>query len=261
MITRLDKMRVADGDEVSYFLSGEGGELPLHEMLGHTINVEFGGKITCAGCSRTIKKTFQGFCYQCFMSAPQAAECIIRPELCEAHLGKGRDLQWEHEHHNQPHLVYLALSSHIKVGVTRSTQQPARWIDQGASQAIVLAEVPYRQLAGEIELELKQFISDKTDWRKMLVNELTDVDLAEQKEMLAELLSEHLLPYVSKENAVHRFNYPVIEYPAKVSSIRLDTLRSFAYRLVGIKGQYLIFDNGKVFNVRNHCGYHVSIEC
>jgi hypothetical protein len=31
---------------------------------------------------------------------------------------------------------------------SRETQIPTRWIDQGANQALILAETPYRQLAG-----------------------------------------------------------------------------------------------------------------
>lgn len=260
MIARLQKMRVTNNDEVHYFLRGEDEELPMHELLGRTITLQFGGKITCMNCGKQIRKSYQGFCYQCFSEAPQAAECIVHPELCEAHLGKGRDPEWEEAHHNQPHVVYLAESGGVKVGVTRSTQIPTRWIDQGAAATIVLAEVPYRQLAGQIEVELKQFISDKTDWRKMLRNDLQDVDLVEQKHALGELLSKSLLEYVTDDDTVQRFHYPVTAYPDKVASVRLDKTREFAQRLAGIKGQYLIFDTGEVLNVRNHSGYHVSIE-
>ena len=163
-------------------------------------------------------------------------KCIIRPELCEAHLGKGRDVEWEESHHNQPHFVYLALSSDIKVGVTRDTQIPTRWIDQGASSAIIFAETPYRQLAGLIEVELKQFISDKTDWRKMLKNEIADINLLDQKSMLAELLSKSLVEYVSRDNQVHQLVYPVIEYPKKVrrfGSTKTGTSRNASLVLKG----------------------------
>lgn len=260
MITRLNKMQVENGEEVGYFLSGDDQNLALHEMLGNTFNLEFGGKITCLNCNRVIRKTYQGFCFQCFSEAPEAAACIIRPELCEAHLEHEQANEWELKHHNQPHVVYLAFSGQLKVGVTRASGTFTRWIDQGATQAIVLAKTPYRQLAGLIEVELKQFISDKTDWRKMLLNNAPDVDLVEQKEMLGSMLSSSLIEYVAPENEVYQFHYPVIDYPMEVSTIRLDKTRSFAYKLVGIKGQYLIFDNGKVFNVRSHCGYHVAIE-
>lgn len=260
MESRLDKMRVAADDEVRYFLRGEDEELAMHDLVGQTIRLQFGGKITCMNCDKQIRKSFQGYCYPCFTSAPQAAECIIRPELCEAHLGKGRDVEWEETHHNQPHFVYLALSGDVKVGVTRSTQIPTRWIDQGATEAIVFAETPYRQLAGQIELELKQFITDKTDWRKMLRNEIADINLLDQKSMLAELLSKSLIEYVNTDNKVFRFNYPVVAYPKNVSGIRLDSQPEIENKLAGIKGQYLIFDTGKALNIRNHRGYHVRID-
>ncbi len=252
-------MRVENGEEVNYFLEGNDGELALHEMLGNTLNMQFGGKITCINCDRVIRKTYQGFCYQCFTEAPEAAACVIRPELCEAHLELENTSEWESRHHHQPHVVYLAFSGNLKVGVTRASGTLTRWMDQGASRAIVLAETPYRQLAGQIEVELKQFVSDKTDWRKMLLNSAPDIDLVAQKEMLGSMLSSHLIEYVSAKNEIYQIQYPVIQYPTEVTSIRLDKTHSFAYKLAGIKGQYLIFDTGKVFNVRNHCGYHVSI--
>lgn len=260
MEIKLRKMRVANGDPVRYVLPGDSGDVLINDWLGEEVTVEFNGVITCSNCDKRIRKTYQGFCFQCFSEAPQAAACIIRPELCEAHLGKGRDPEWEDAHHNQPHVVYLAVSGGIKVGVTRSTQVPTRWIDQGAVRTIVLAEVPYRQLAGQIEIEMKQFVSDKTDWRKMLKNDVdSEISLADQKSMLAELLSPKLAEYISSDAQEHHFNYPVLEYPAKVSSIRLDSVPAFKLRLTGIKGQYLLFENGKVINLRNHEGYHVSI--
>lgn len=259
MILQLDKMQVADGDEVQYFMHYNNKAIAIHDLVGQPVSIRFGGKITCMNCDRTIKKTYQGYCYDCFNSIPEAAPCIIHPELCEAHLGKGRDVEWEEKHHNQPHIVYLSLSSDVKVGVTRDTQIPTRWIDQGAVQGLIFAEVPYRQLAGIIEVELKQFISDKTDWRKMLRNDVPDIDLQEQKQKLAELLSPGLEKYVTKSDVRH-FNYPVIEYPKKITGLRLDNHHEIEEQLRGIKGQYLIFGKGKVFNVRNHRGYHVQIE-
>lgn len=260
MEIKLRKMRVSAGDPVRYVLPGETENLLVNDWLGEEVTLEFNGVITCSNCDKRIRKTYQGFCFQCFSEAPQAAACIIRPELCEAHLGKGRDPEWEDAHHNQPHVVYLAVSGGIKVGVTRSTQVPTRWIDQGAVRTIVLAEVPYRQLAGQIEIEMKQFISDKTDWRKMLKNDVdNEISLADQKSMLAELLSPKLSEYISSDAQEHHFNYPVLEYPVKVSSIRLDSVPAFKLRLTGIKGQYLLFENGKVINLRNHEGYHVNI--
>lgn len=257
---RLHKMRVNQASEVQYFIEGEAGEIFLNEKIGKPLRFVFDGEITCTECDRQIKKTYQGMCYQCFSTAASASECIIHPELCEAHLGKGRDPEWEERNHNKPHIVYLALSGGVKVGVTRETQVPVRWIDQGAAKTIILAETPYRQLAGAIEVELKQFVSDKTDWRMMLKNHLPDVDLLAEKKEFSELLSRNLMPYISKNDTVFEFKYPVLDYPVKVTSLKLDSISDFEHRLTGIKGQYLIFENGLVFNVRNHSGYHVRIE-
>jgi hypothetical protein len=261
MRIKLSKMRVTNGDQVQYYLRGEHNEYDMNALLGNELTFVFDGLITCENCNKQIKKTYQGYCYQCFSEIPEAADCIIRPELCEAHLGKGRDVEWEEAHHNQPHVVYLAVSGGIKVGVTRSTQIPTRWIDQGAVRTIVLAETPYRQLAGQIEVELKQFISDKTDWRKMLRNDVdNDISLESEKAMLAELLSPKLMEFVKEDAKENTFNYPVLQYPKSVSSIRLDSVPAFKLKLTGIKGQYLLFENGKALNVRNHSGYHVKIS-
>ncbi|WP_153944945.1 DUF2797 domain-containing protein, partial [Acinetobacter baumannii] len=66
-----------------------------------------------------------------------------------------------------PHYVYLALSSGVKVGLTRKNNEKKRWVDQGAVRAIPIAEVPTRKMAGELEVYLTQYVADKTDWRKM----------------------------------------------------------------------------------------------
>ena len=116
--------------------------------------------------------------YDAFKSSPLAVESIIRPELSRIHEGVAlRDYDWEMAHHMQPHIVYLSKTAGIKVGVTRETQIPYRWIDQGAVEALILAKTPYRQAAGLIEVALKKHISDKTNWRKMLQNNLSERSL------------------------------------------------------------------------------------
>ena len=178
----LHKMKTTLNDVVNYSLKSEEKIIDLNALIGTDIQLEFTGTVQCLACGKHSKKLFaQGFCYSCFSTAPQAAECIIRPELCRAHLGEGRDIEWEKKHHLQPHIVYFAVASALKVGVTRGTQVPTRWIDQGASQAIKIAEVPYRQLAGEIEVALKDMFTDKTNWRRMLKNEVADFDLENEK--------------------------------------------------------------------------------
>ncbi|MCB0536845.1 MAG: DUF2797 domain-containing protein [Bacteroidetes bacterium] len=260
--TNLSKMATKLENEIQYFLAVDNEWLPMNELIGKPIILEFEGQINCIICGKKTKKSFgNGACYSCFMSAPESSPCIINPELCEAHLGKGRDIEWEQKHHNQPHVVYLAKSSAIKVGVTRATQVPTRWIDQGASEAIILAEVPYRRLAGEIEVQLKNHFTDKTNWQQMLKNIVATDDLLQVKEeVLNYYLDAAYHEFISDNDTIISLNYPVENYPAKIKSVRLDTVPIIESTLRGIKGQYLYFGSGQVFNVRNHSGYLVSLR-
>jgi len=231
----------------------------MNDLIGSEICLKWTGKINCINCGKSIKKTYgQGFCYDCFTQSPAASPCIVRPELCEAHLGKGRDIKWEEEHHNQPHKVYLAQTSSVKVGVTRSTQVPTRWIDQGAWKAIILAETPYRALAGMLEVELKQYLSDRTDWRKMLIDERGDENIAEMVSEMCSFLPKDLAEYCVDEK-VTTFEYPVSDYPEKVKSIKLENVMEINEILTGIRGQYLYFNQSNVINLRKYSGYEVEL--
>lgn len=234
----------------------------LNECIGNKIQLEFLGEIFCANCATKIKKTYMdGLCYKCFQSAPQASPCILRPELCRAHLGDGRDPEWEQKNHNQPHIVYLAASDVVKVGVTRETQLPTRWIDQGANLAIVLAKTPNRFLAGQIEVALKQQFTDKTNWRKMLTNDVDDnIDLESLKWELEEILPSDIADFITEDDEVLSLNYPVLQYPEKVKSLSLDKSPIIDEKLLGIKGQYFIFASGNVLNMRKHTGYKVKMS-
>ncbi len=257
----LHKMNVDLKDQVQYSLIWNGG-LAMNDFIGKEIRLEYDGKIVCQNCSKQTKKSFgEGFCYPCFISAPQAAECIIRPELCRAHLGEGRDVEWEKKHHNQPHVVYLAASDRVKVGVTRSMNVPSRWIDQGAMEAIRIAETPNRYEAGRLEVELKAMFADKTNWQRMLKNEFDgDIDLEEEKWSLHEQLPSDLTEYFSENDEIISINYPVLEYPTKVKSMSFDKTPLVEGKLMGIKGQYLLFDEGRVLNIRKHTGYEIEIS-
>ncbi len=157
--------------------------------------------------------------------------------------------------------MYLAISSGVKVGVTRSTQIPTRWMDQGARRAIKLAETPNRYTAGLIEVALKEHISDRTQWQRMLKNQLVEgVDLLDKKKEMLEHLTDELLKYKCNDNDITEIIYPVEEYPEKVKSLSFDKLNEIEGRLWGIKGQYLMFDDGTVLNIRKHNGYKVSLE-
>ena len=236
--------------------------LSFNQFINKKLTFYYNGVILCKKCGKQTKTSFnQGFCYPCFKNAPEAAECIIRPELCRAHLGEGRDVEWEEKNHNQPHIVYLAATNVVKVGVTRSSQIPTRWIDQGASSAIKLAETPNRYLAGTIEVALKSEFTDKTNWRKMLKNEIDNsIDLEETKWKLEELLPDDIAQYITEDDELTSIYYPVLEYPTKVKSINLEKQPLFTGKLLGIKGQYLIFDENRVMNVRRHTSFQVEIN-
>ena len=240
------------GDELVY----------MNHLIGKYIAFKWLKEIYCVVCGRKTNKSFaQGFCYPCFLNAPETSECIFRPELCQAQDGIARDMDWAEAHCLQDHFVYLAISSGVKVGVTRSGQIPTRWIDQGAWQAIKLAKTPNRYTAGLIEVALKEHISDRTHWQRMLKNQLiVGVDLTVAKKEMIALLPSDLKNYISEENDITEINYPVNEYPEKVKSLSFDKLEEITGRLWGVKGQYLIFDDGTVLNMRKHTGYMVALE-
>jgi hypothetical protein len=244
-------------------------EIALNRLVGRPIRLEHSGSFVCIRCGRPTDKLFgEGNCYPCFRDAPENAECIVRPELCEAHLGRGRDPVWEEAHHNQPHAVYLAVSSALKVGVTRLTQIPTRWIDQGAAWAVQIAEVPYRQLAGALEIALKALYTDRTAWQKMLKYvPAPEVDLSAELHRIRDHLASEaetrtLLSYLIAPERIERVDlrYPVPEPPLKVKSVNLATVGAVESTLLGIRGQYLILEGGAVMNIRRHSGYLVTIE-
>lgn len=260
MKLRLKKMRTKLGEVVQYNLVSDEVDIDMNALIDKKIKITNTGISQCMNCDEFKKLFAQGFCFDCFNKSANASPCIIRPELCEGHLGKGRDLEWELAHHVQPHVVYFAVASGLKVGVTRDTQVPTRWIDQGASYCIKIAETPYRQLAGEIEVALKNSFSDKTNWQRMLKNEIGDFDLIEEKWQLEELLPMDLGQYLSEDDEITEINYPVISFPEKVKSVSLDKVNEIEGTLLGIKGQYLLLDQNRVMNVRKFAGYHVEIE-
>jgi hypothetical protein len=236
--------------------------LCFNELIGKEFQIQFTGNLFCQVCTKKTKKFFgEGFCYTCFIESSQAAPCILRPELCKGHLGEGRDPVWEEKHHNQPHVVYLAATDVVKVGVTRSTQVPTRWIDQGASSVIIFAETPNRYEAGKLEVELKAFYTDKTNYRKMLQNEIDEnIDLIEEKWQTVEKLPSDLQTFISENDAITEIIYPVITFPKSVQVLNLDKTPLIKGTLKGIKGQYLLFEGDFALNIRRHTGYEVKIS-
>jgi hypothetical protein len=261
MELELYKMKTALQEQVQYKLVSEEATIEMNPLIGKKISMQSTAKFRCQNCRRFVKKLFaQGFCYDCFMKSAAASPCIINPELCEGHLGKGRDPEWEKANHVQPHFVYLAVASAVKVGVTRFSQVPTRWIDQGASYAIKIAETPYRKLAGDIEVALKECFTDKTSWQAMLKNEIGDFDLVDEKWQLESVLPADLAQYMTDDDEIVEINYPVLEFPKKVTSISFDKTPLIEGTLIGIKGQYLILDGGRVLNIRKHDGYYIDFN-
>ena len=253
---RILKMKTELNKPVQYYLPMDEKLLNMNSWIGKQIKFQFRGEIYCLDCGQRTKKSFnQGFCYSCFQNSPMASECIIKPELCRAHLGEGRDMAWEKENHLKDHYVYLAVSSGIKVGITRDTQVPTRWIDQGASYAVPIARTPNRYLCGMIEVSLKQHLSDRTAWQRMLKNEIAHVDLIEKRKEILKLIPIEYDEYLLKEEEITSIEYPVNEYPTKVKSLSFDKTPIIEERLMGIKGQYLLFENGQVLNMRKHQAY------
>lgn len=256
----LTKMQTEIGSPIQYYLIFENDFLNVNQLLDKKVSIRFVG-FQCLNCGLAKKIYRQGFCYDCFYEIPQAADWIMRPELSTAHLDKeDRDLEYEKKVQLQPHIVYLANSSNVKVGVTRKTQVPTRWIDQGAHEAIEIVEVPNRYLAGITEVALKDHVGDKTNWRTMLKNEIQDENLVDWREKLKQYIPEEAASYFLESNTETNLEFPVIQYPQKPKSLNLQKTPDYQGVLKGIKGQYLIFEDDTVFNVRSNEGFVVSIS-
>lgn len=256
----LKKMDTVLDAEVNYFLFKDTGLLHMNQLINRKINLKHVG-YCCLNCNKEKKIYRQGFCYECFTTSPAVGNWIMHPELSTAHLGiEDRDLEYEKRVQLQPHIVYFAAASDVKVGVTRHSQMPTRWIDQGAHLAIPIVEVPNRYLAGITEVALKTCFADKTNWRKMLQNEIVSLDTDTLLQEVEKLLPNEVLPYYeSTVRKVVKINYPVLQYPAKVNSLSFEKTQQIGGVLKGIKGQYLIFEDGGVFNIRTFEGYRTQL--
>ncbi|WP_460219978.1 DUF2797 domain-containing protein [Psychroserpens sp. MEBiC05023] len=254
----LTKMQTEFAEPIQYYLILENDFLNMNQLLDKSITMEF-IKHQCLMCGLDKPIYRQGFCKDDFFDIPQAGDWIMRPELSTAHLGKeDRDLEYEKKVQLQPHIVYLANSSNVKVGVTRKSQVPTRWIDQGAHEAIEIVEVPNRYLAGITEVALKDYVADKTNWRKMLKNENEDENLVEWRERLKDYIPEEAKDYYIASNTETNLQFPVHQYPLKPKSLNIKKEQSYTGKLVGVKGQYLIFEDNTVFNVRANEGLVVK---
>ncbi len=264
------KMKTLLQSPVQYtMLLGE-HEIPLNHYLGKQLQLDFHGTISCIHCDRKTKKSFnQGYCYPCFMRLAQCDSCIISPQKCHFNAGTCREPEWGEQHCMIDHIVYLANTSGIKVGITRGSQVPTRWMDQGATQALPIFRVATRFYSGLVEVLFKEHVADKTNWQAMLKGATPPCDLEQVRCRLMEACAEELA-VLTKERGLQaitelpgqsevQISYPVLEYPAKVASFNLDKTPSIGGTLLGMKGQYLIFDSG-VINMRKYGGYQLSLH-
>lgn len=266
---RLGKMPVKASDPVTYTLRVGDHELALNDLLGQELDIEFTGEIRCIHCDRKTSKSFnQGYCFPCFRRLAACDSCIMSPEKCHYHLGTCREPEWGETHCMTGHVVYLANSSGLKVGITRASQVPTRWIDQGAVAAVPILRVATRYLAGLVEVACKQYVADRTNWRTMLKGEVPETDLLRERDHLLERIDEDLQKLVEEhgpdaikrsDEAVLTLDYPVQHWPTTVRSHNLDKQQRAAGVLQGVKGQYLILDTG-VINIRKYTAYEVRVR-
>ncbi|MDB9753460.1 DUF2797 domain-containing protein [Oceanospirillaceae bacterium] len=255
--------------QVQYTLVLGDQKLHLNPLIGQTIRLEHLGQINCSHCGRKTKKSYsQGHCFVCMQKLPQCDLCIMSPERCHFDAGTCRDEAWGQAFCMQPHIVYLANSSGLKVGITRVNQMPTRWLDQGASQAMPIMQVATRKLSGQVETILKQYVADKTNWRKLLQSDAQHIDMTQAADALLNeseadldvLLSElSHQDYQWLDTPAISMRYPVLEYPSKIKSHNLDKEPVLEGKLMGIKGQYLIFDTA-VINIRKYTSYLVQLS-
>lgn len=264
----IEKMRTQLSEPVQYQLLLNNDSIDLNAHLGKHITIRFTGNIACVHCHKAIKKTYnQGYCYPCFIKLAQCDMCIMKPETCHYHKGTCREPTWGETFCFQPHIVYLANSSGIKVGITRLTQIPTRWIDQGAVQALPIFKVSSRYIAGLIEVVLAKHVSDKTSWQKMLKSQSPSIDLIAQRDVLLaecemeltniyQQFSPNSVALLADEQVVD-IEFPINHYPDKIKSFNFDQHAEVSGVLQGIKGQYLLLDSG-VLNIRKFTGYELE---
>ena len=266
----LQKMHTEHNEgQVGYQLPLDEKVLNLNERIGQRLRLQYVGEIHCTHCGRKTKKSFaQGHCYPCMQKLARCDSCIMSPERCHYDAGTCREPEWGESFCMTDHIVYLANSSGIKVGITRVNQVPIRWMDQGAVAALPIMRVATRQLSGLVEVLFKEHVADKTNWRTMLKGEIKECDLVAEADRLFELVEPGLKALRAEhgdmalmrldEREEWTFDYPVIEYPTKIASHNFDKDPVVEGVLQGIKGQYLIFDTG-VINIRKFGSYHVEV--
>lgn len=254
------------GQALTYYLPLDELLLPMNGLIGKQVSIRASEGIRCVGCGKASAKSFnQGYCYRCFIKLAACDLCIMKPETCHHHLGTCREPAWGVSHCMIPHVVYLANSTGLKVGITRETQIPTRWVDQGAGQALPVFRVATRRLSGLIEVALAEHVADKTKWQALVKGEYAPLDLKAERDRLLAVAADVLAALEAEfpgqierlEAEVLTLDYPVAQFAAKAKSLSPDK-EIASGRLTGIKGQYLIFDTG-VLNVRKYTGHEWEV--
>ena len=245
-----------------YKLSFDDQMVDMNSLVGQHIELTFNETIRCANCGRITRKSYsQGYCFPCAHSLAKCDLCIMKPETCHYHLGTCREPDWGLSNCFKPHVVYLANTSATKVGITTKDRFLSRWIEQGAVSGLTILEVKSRLESGLFEVKLKEFVSDKSNWRKMLTNEVKLSNLVNKKNSLLKEVSGFVddLDAQTLPDDVINIDYPVLKYPTKVVSLSFDKNPVISGVLNGIKGQYLLLESG-VLNVRKFSSYHITLS-
>ncbi len=256
------KMKTELKDVVQYHLPIGDELIHMNPLIGKKLTMSFDGKINCIHTGESIKKSFgQGYSFKSFRSLAQCDMCLVRPETCHYADGTCREPEWGVKHCMIPHYIYLSVASGLKVGITRETNLPFRWMDQGATSALPILKVKDRLTSGLIEVELSKSYADKTNWRKMLKGDVEAVDLEEVREEIYETFGNIIDDYEAEdlEEEILEINYPIESVPEKITSLSFDKKPLIEGVLTGIKGQYLILDTG-VLNIRKHNGYSIKLD-
>lgn len=266
----LSKMSARLESPVQYSFRLDDQLIAVNPLIGKTLRLEFLGAIHCSHCGRKTKTSFsQGYCYPCMQKLAQCDVCIMSPERCHYDAGTCREPSWGEQFCMTDHVVYLANSSGVKVGITRATQVPTRWIDQGATQALPIMRVATRQQSGFVEDLLRSQVADKTNWRALLKGDAAPVDLEAVRNEILSVCAEGMqqlqqrfgIQAIQPVNDVQtlQIGYPIEAYPPKITSFNLDKNPIAEGTLTGIKGQYLLFDTG-VINIRKYTAYQLAVS-
>lgn len=256
-------------NQVQYSLPVGEDKVALNSYIEQTITLTHTGNIFCCSCGKKTKKSYsQGHCFVCMKKLASCDMCIMKPETCHYDQGTCREPQWGEENCMVDHFVYLSNTSSLKVGITRHTQIPTRWIDQGATQGLPIFKVKTRHISGLIEVELAKHIADKTNWRTLLKEDGEDLALEDKFAQLLPLVQ----PTIDKvkqqfgddsveilSSGTTSIGYPVEQHPVKIVSHNFDKNPVVTGQLQGIKGQYLILDTG-VINIRKFTSYEITFN-